>query len=136
MTQGIVELQMLQDSIHFQNEQLRQFLVRLITDVLFRGDTSIAVFEDLKGVSTFKSGSIMRNYPCAPQICIGALGVFFPQVIHIKKKYPPKWLRWLVRPHYQITLQIQAENTLKALHLPQLLAVPKTVVLPSGESQN
>jgi hypothetical protein len=121
MNRTPVELQMLQAAIESQNQHLKQFLIRLLTDVLFYGEAKLYIFEDLKGVSTFKSRSVLRSYPCTPQVCINALDVFFPQILTIETKYPPKWLRWCVQPHHVVKMRLESiEKHMAAIGFAQL----------------
>jgi hypothetical protein len=101
----MLQLHYLQENILLEQDQLKRFMMRLVSDLLFRGDQELIIFEDLAGVSTFKSRSIMRNYPCSPQYCVQILEVFFPQILMIEKRYPPKWMRWFSRPTHRVVFR-------------------------------
>jgi hypothetical protein len=132
----MLQLHYLQENILLEQDQLKRFMMRLVSDLLFRGDKEVVIFEDLAGVSTFKSRSIMRNYPCSPQYCVQILEVFFPQILMIEKRYPPKWMRWLSRPTYRVVFH-QTPATLVSELSHQYLQLENRQVasLPGSENQ-
>ncbi len=125
MDKNSAEILYLRENILLEQEQLKRFLMRLVSDVLFQGDKELVIVEDLLGVTTFKSTTIMRNYPCSPQFCIQIFTVFFPEILHIEKRYPPKWLRWLVRPNYLITFRQSPEVLIGELQIGSSTAYAK-----------
>ena len=124
MVESNLEMQYLRENIQSEQDQLKRFLMRLISDVLFRGDSKLVIVEELAGVSTFKSRTIMRNYPCSPQFCIQVLQVFFPEILNIEKHYPPKWMRWFAQPTFNVTFQQSANQLIPALQVNTLPAMP------------
>ncbi len=127
MFESNLEMQYLRENIQNEQDQLKRFLMRLVSDVLFRGDSKLVIVEDLAGVSTFKSRTIMRNYPCSPQFCIQVLKVFFPKILKIEKHYPPKWMRWFARPTFIVTFQHSADQLIPALQVNPLSVMPVQV---------